>query len=91
MGSTRRLVLEHRVTRVVRQWVIRAWVEGNPDYGGVLEPAEAQSIVGEAMLQTRERYAVLIAREVIDSCPAVNSVEVCDEYGQGVCMHRDWP
>lgn len=92
-------VKELRVTRKLFgpnnnvQFVIRLWIESDEKHGGatreqaVADLDEALANIGETWDKTEDDLAEAIF-EVVTSA---NSVEVCDEEGNGVTIHRDWP
>jgi hypothetical protein len=96
----REIVQEHRITKVIcldggRRWTIRWWIEGSPEYGGILDWQVASQAV-----QDVDQYLVTdslnvtvkaLAHWLFALLPAANSIEVCDELGNGICLHRDWP
>lgn len=95
-------VVEHRITShyhgLLDHFVIRWWIESDPEFGGV-DHATAHQIVSDAVAAVYNTARSLdrrlgdewIAHFLLERVPASNSVEVCDEHGNGVTIHRDWP
>jgi hypothetical protein len=87
-------VEEWRITTRIGPYVVRYWIESDPEHGGVswatavrqIESTEAAR-QGSSDLDPR-RLAMLL----LDAVVAANSVEVCDHQdGSGCAAHRDWP
>lgn len=80
-------VYEWRITRLRMGLLIRFWISQDI----IPDPQEAKRIADEAVnhstLSTMQEYA----ERIMEYSLAFNSVEVCDENGDGVCVHRDWP
>lgn len=82
-------VTEYRVTHRWAGWVIRYWLATVDP----LEVALSKLSAAEQHLFNRgtRDVALEIAHHLIEFVPNLNSVEVCNEVGNGVCIHRDWP
>ena len=93
---TRTQVTEWRLTlRVGWSYIVRLWVESDPEFGGMSEDnayrhANVVKVDVEAGTMRWGGHNS-IAQAFLDRFPAVNSVEVCNEDGEGCVMHRNWP
>ncbi|SRR5260221_9386433 len=89
----RERVYEHRITSRMNGYNIRYWIESDPAFGGVVTFGEARKAVFEAE-KTAEIYAIG-PQQIVDAlmhvCPCANSIEACDDFGDGGALHRDWP
>jgi len=105
--TQRERVIEHRITTPIiihtgnpAEWTIRWWIESDPQHGGISDFRDALVAVSQAVglpvaiagvLQNEPWTPIGLAKHLIDLVPAANSVEVCNDIGSGVCVHRDWP
>lgn len=91
--SDRRDVLEHRITISDRGWTIRFWIEADIDMGGAgygdskIQAIQAVSNAPKSIFEFSDTLAAYLA----DKVKGTNSVEVCDEHGNGSVFHKDWP
>jgi hypothetical protein len=94
MTEKRALVVEWRLTMDIPGFTVRWWIEADPEHGGVDEIV-ARGLVEEARGQfihpTDMSSPLYIAGFLLNHCHCANSVEVCDNKGNGVAVHRDWP
>jgi hypothetical protein len=104
MSSEKRdRVTEWRLTRKffpadgsAREITARFWIESDesyPYFGGI-----SRSTARERVLSACERVEkagmfdpLPMATTLLEMVPDANSVEVCDDTGTGVAIHRDWP
>jgi hypothetical protein len=85
-------VEEWRITKRMGPYVVRWWIEADPEHGGLdHDAAEDAVITAEASVGRHSMSQSILARHLIDAVPSANSVEVCYPYGNGVAVHRDWP
>ena len=95
MTAQRPFVLEHRVTTNLGGYIVRYWIEADPKRGGVWDREQAGMAVaaGERMVEEKpDLYSPgELARVLLHNISSANSIEVCDESGNGVAVHRDWP
>ena len=84
-------VVEYRLSLFYGDYQIRAWFEGDPEFGGLglVETHKAwEKAFGEDFVNHDPHY---LCETLLERCPTMNSVEVCNVAGNGVCMHRNWP
>jgi hypothetical protein len=103
MTKQRSRVVEHRITRVLRKSdapfdkpiTVRWWIEIAPEHGGLLLPSAALLAVEQAEASIKARFDSItpedLALQFLELVGSANSVEVCDDTGQGIAAHRDWP
>lgn len=101
-GQIRERVEEHRITiKTEKGFCIRFWIETDPLFGGIPEWDDAYKLCLNATkyaMASRfgsNKYTMNVTKKrcrfLLIEIPAANSVEVCDESGNGITMHRDWP
>jgi hypothetical protein len=94
-------VLEYRITshlHLTGYFIVRWWIESEPEFGGVdRDTAYRQTedairaVYENAQSQDRSFKDIEISHFLLERVPAANSVETCNEFGNGVTVHRDWP
>ena len=93
MITERKRVKEWRISHNYGDFKIRLWVESDTEYGGVSQ-VEAYNKLIDIVRCTTFVFSVSVdqvADYLFDRLPFANSVEVCDQYGNGTTIHRDWP
>ena len=91
----RERVYEHRIT-FHHNYLIRLWIEADPDYGGIKSFEEAketarkayQEVYGKNTDYPHQRAAI---DQFLTLMPSINSIEMTDERSNGLAVHRDWP
>lgn len=95
----RERVIEHRMTETICGWKVRFWLESDPEFGG-LDRQKALVVVKDA----RRTALAIAAKEpklfsdpehlalwLLENVSCANSVEVCDNAGDGTAAHANWP
>jgi len=93
MVRERERVKEWRVSSTQDKWTIRLWVESDPEFGGVSQIEAYNKLIDVVrnMNSVFNTSADQLADYLFDKLPFANSVEVCDQHGNGTTIHRDWP
>ena len=88
----RPVALEHRFTTRRRGLIVRYWVEADPAHGGFEHWLEAREAVNQVeQIAPWGDTIRVIALFFINHCRGINSIEVCDDHGDGYAAHKDWP
>jgi hypothetical protein len=93
----REKVLEHRVSGSFRGYLVRWWIESDPAFGGIGEPADAVLAARGAERRAAEQLGLpnvwnpkALVQLLLEECPAASCVEVTYE-GCGYALYRNWP
>jgi len=94
----REKVVEHRVSEVICGWRVRFWLESDPAFGGLIRSRAVLTVKdarrGAIALQAKDSKVFNdpehLALWLLENVECANSVEVCDNTGDGTAVHRDW-
>ena len=76
------------ITFNVGQWLMRCWVEADPDYGGIASVSTAMETIQGATVGATGPGPQMICDYMMVRVPALRSIEVCDKFGMGVRIYR---